>query len=196
MIEFFSKLFSSSEFMPHGHCIVWKPEVLWLHVGSDVVTAIAYYTIPFCLITLVVRRRDLAFNWVILMFGVFILACGTTHIIDAYTMWRPMYRFEGVVKLITAIASIATAIALWPLIPKVLAIPTTRDLEKVNADLKSLTEDLDLKVQKRTKEITQFNQMAIGREKQMVELKRTINKLSQELGRDPVYDLTFADQSK
>ena len=113
MREFITKLFSSNEFMPHGHCIYWKPEVLWLHVGSDILTAMAYFSIPISLLVFVRKRKDLNFSWVFVMFGIFILACGTTHTLDAWTMWNPAYRLEGVVKAITALASIGTAVSLW-----------------------------------------------------------------------------------
>lgn len=111
------RLFSAEGFMPHGHCYRWEPDVLWLHVVSDSVIALAYYSIPIALVMLVRRRRDLAFNWMFLMFGAFIFACGTTHAMNILTVWNPVYRADGVIKLMTAAVSAMTAVALWPLIP-------------------------------------------------------------------------------
>ncbi len=59
MIDFFRRLFSS-DFMPHGHCFFWRPEILWLHVSSDTLIVISYYLIPFALVYLVRKRRDLS----------------------------------------------------------------------------------------------------------------------------------------
>ena len=97
MIDFFRRLFSS-DFMPHGHCFFWRPEILWLHVSSDTLIVISYYLIPFALVYLVRKRRDLAFDWMFLMFGLFILACGTTHLMAIGTCgirliaWKELLR--------------------------------------------------------------------------------------------------------
>ncbi len=136
MLNFFRDLFSTSSFMPHGHCYLWQPEILWLHVISDAIIGLAYFTIPFVLIRLVRKRRDLAFNWVFVMFGFFIFACGTTHLISIWTVWEPVYRLDGLVKGITAVASIATAIAVWPLLPHVLALPSSAQLSAANEELR------------------------------------------------------------
>ncbi|HXK21170.1 MAG TPA: sensor histidine kinase, partial [Myxococcota bacterium] len=74
MIDFFARLFTS-DFMPHGHCFLWNPGVLWLHALSDGVIALSYFVIPFTLLHFVRRRHDLPFNWMFLMFGLFILSC-------------------------------------------------------------------------------------------------------------------------
>ena len=90
--------------MPHGMCFLWDPGVLWLHVISDLFIAVAYYAIPVLLLYFTGRRRDIGFNWIFVAFAVFILACGTTHLLAAVTIWHPIYRLEGVVKGITALA--------------------------------------------------------------------------------------------
>jgi hypothetical protein len=89
MLDFFSKLFST-DFMPHGYCMRWSPGVIWLHVSSDALIALAYFIIPFALIYFVRKRKDLAFNWMFVLFGIFILACGTTHILGIVTLWAPV----------------------------------------------------------------------------------------------------------
>jgi len=58
------------------------------------------------------------------------MACGLTHIFSIYTLWVPVYGIEGIVKAITAIASIVTAVILWPLIPKIIAIPSSAQLRQ------------------------------------------------------------------
>lgn len=139
MNEFF-EIFSR-DFMPHGHCFYWKPEILWLHVASDVIIAFSYFTIPIGLKYFVTKRKDLAFKWMFTLFGAFIFACGTTHLFDAWTMWNPDYGVEGIIKLTTAIVSASTAIALWMIIPKALTIPTPSELEVRNQTLKKLIQE-------------------------------------------------------
>ena len=137
MKDALNNLLGDSSFMPHGHCYLWQPGVLWLHAVSDAVIALAYFTIPLALVTLVRRRRDLAFSWMFVLFGVFILACGTTHIMGIVTIWRPLYWLDGTIKAVTAVASIGTALLVWPLIPKALAIPSVKALAEANAQLET-----------------------------------------------------------
>ena len=70
MMEFLKRLFAS-DFMAHGFCYLWKPEIVWLHVVSDALITLAYYSIPVTLIYFVRKRRDLPFNRTFLMFGAF-----------------------------------------------------------------------------------------------------------------------------
>ena len=133
--DFFRKLFDWREFMPRRFCMLNQPEVVWLHVISDAVIMLAYYLIPFGLIYFMVKRKDLAFKPLFFMFGLFILACGTTHLMGILAIWTPYYRLDGVVKAITALLSVATAIALLPLIPKALALPSPAQLTQANREL-------------------------------------------------------------
>lgn len=130
MWAFFERLLDSSMFSPHGICLLWEPELIWLHVVSDASIAAAYFSIPFALAILVTKRRDLQFGWVFWAFAIFILACGLTHLLSIYTLWVPIYGIEGLVKAATAVASIFTAVALWPLLPKILTIPSPFELQK------------------------------------------------------------------
>src|SRR4051812_20001854 len=102
MPEFWRRLFSSDGFMPHGHCYLWQPEIVWLHVISDALVALSYTTIPFTLYYVSRRRKDLPFNWMFVCFAVFIVACGATHYMEIWTLWTPSYRLSGVIKAITA----------------------------------------------------------------------------------------------
>jgi signal transduction histidine kinase len=135
MGSFLERLLDSSTFSPHGICLLWEPELIWLHVLSNAVIAASYFSIPFALAIIVSKRRDFQFGWVAWAFATFILACGLTHIFSIYTLWVPIYGIEGIVKAITAAASIVTAVMLWPLIPKVLAIPTAEQLREAHVAL-------------------------------------------------------------
>ena len=79
MWNFFLHIFST-DFMPHGFCYRWAPEVLWLNAISDVLITLSYYMIPLALATFVRKRPDVPFHWMFVMFGVFIFGCGTTHL--------------------------------------------------------------------------------------------------------------------
>src|SRR4051812_43171922 len=120
--------------MPHGFCYGWNPRILWLHVISDALIGISYYCIPLLLIYLIRKRRDLPFHWMFLMFGAFILGCGSTHIMEIWTVWHPDYLLSGIIKAITAAVSVATALLLIPLLPRVVNLPRAGRLQKRNSE--------------------------------------------------------------
>ncbi len=158
MPEFLRHLFSSDGFLPHGHCYMWRPELIWLHVISDGLIALAYTTIPFTLVHVVRRRRDIPFHWMFLCFGTFIIACGATHYMEIWTLWTPTYWLSGVIKAITAAASVPTAILLVHLVPKALSLPTPEQLIEAHAELQRAHEVLEVRVRQRTEELTRKNE--------------------------------------
>jgi C4-dicarboxylate-specific signal transduction histidine kinase len=152
MIEFWQKLLAS-DFMPHGVCFLWNPEIVWLHAISDAVIAISYYLIPLALVYFVRKRTDLPFQWMFLMFGVFILGCGTTHLMELWTLWHGTYRLAGVIKAITAAASVITAILLVRLMPQALALPSPAQLREANDKLARAHDELEARVRDRTAQL-------------------------------------------
>ena len=155
--------------LPHGVCFTWLPALLWLHVASDTLIGLAYMSIPITLLYMVTRRADIPFDWMILLFGLFIVSCGLTHWIGIWTIWNPDYWFAGSVKALTAAASVLTAVALLPLVPKVLAMPTGAQLRSANegleremgarqiveAELRHAHTELERRVAERTEELVQ-----------------------------------------
>jgi PAS domain S-box-containing protein len=137
MLEFLNNFLATRQFIPHGHCYLWKPGLVGLHVVSDLLIALAYYSIPVMLVYLVHKRRDVPFHWIFLMFGAFIIACGTTHLMEVWTLWYPTYWLSGSIKVITAIISLYTAMELVPLLPKVLALPSPAQLKAANLALEN-----------------------------------------------------------
>src|SRR5450830_650480 len=129
-------------FMPHGHCFLWLPSILWTSVISDTLIALAYLTIPISLVYFIRKRRDMPFDWMFIAFGVFILACGATHAMDVWVIWRPDYVVAVSLKAVTAVASVVTAIAMVRLIPIALRIPSPAQLAAVNAELQKANNDL------------------------------------------------------
>jgi two-component system cell cycle sensor histidine kinase/response regulator CckA len=132
-------LFDTSGFGPRWHCGHWFAELGWLHIASDALIWLACLTIPAVLLFFIRRRRDMPFPRIIWLFGGFILASGTTHLIQAIVFWYPLYRLAGVIKFVTAIVSWLTVIALVPIIPKVLAMRTPAELE---SEVKTRTSEL------------------------------------------------------
>ncbi|OLP20144.1 hypothetical protein BST81_01540 [Leptolyngbya sp. 'hensonii'] len=123
MPEIFQTLFDH-HFIPHGHCYLWQPELVGLHLIGDILIAISYYSIPLALLYFVGKRGDIPFNRIFLLFSAFIVACGTTHLLSVWTLWYPIYWLSGVVKATTAGISLYTAIVLVFLLPKALTLPS------------------------------------------------------------------------
>ena len=109
--------------------------MVWLHVISDGLITLSYYCIPVILIYFIRKHRDLPFNRIFWMFGTFILACGTTHLMEIWNIWHGSYLLAGVIKGITAAVSLLTAAMLIPLIPKVISVPGRAHLQAVNRKL-------------------------------------------------------------
>jgi len=136
-----SSFFSHENFMPHGMCYLWQADILWTSVISDVLTALAYFSITTAVVIFVKNRKDLPYPWFFLLAGsVIFLACGTSHLISAIVIWEPIYGISSIVKAITALTSVATGIAIWFVLPFFLSLPSPTMLENKNQALKdSLT---------------------------------------------------------
>jgi PAS domain S-box-containing protein len=128
---------SAGSFMPHGYCYLWDPRVLWLHVISDALITLSYFCIPIALVYFVCRRRDLPFTAIFWMFGLFVIGCGTTHLMEVWNVWHASYMLAGLAKAFTAAVSLVTTAWLIPLIPKALALPSPARLAAINAELKT-----------------------------------------------------------
>ncbi len=130
----------SSIGIPHGFCYLWNPALLWLHVSSDALIALAYFLIPFALLRIVSKRRDIPYNGVVLCFGLFIVACGLTHVMEIVTLWHPVYWVSGGLKAFTAMVSLVTFVVLIRLTPLILSIPSAKSLQEANHKLNSVME--------------------------------------------------------
>jgi signal transduction histidine kinase/ActR/RegA family two-component response regulator len=167
MPDYLVRLFSSAGFMPHGMCYQWQPDILALHIISDSFIALAYFSIPPTLLYFVRRRQDLQFNWIFVCFAAFIVACGTTHLLEIWTIWQPVYWLSGSVKAITALASVPTAYLLMRLIPEALRWPSPAALQRANqklelevterkraeAEVRQANDLLEIRVLERTREL-------------------------------------------
>ena len=135
--NFLHNLLFIGNYIPHGHCYLWQRELVALHVVSDSAIAIAYFSIPLSLLYVVFKRKDLPFRNIFWLFGAFILSCGTTHVMEVWTLWHPVYWLSGTVKFITALISAYTAFALIPLIPQALVLTTPTQLGMINQILQT-----------------------------------------------------------
>lgn len=120
--------FFSSDYMPHGHCYFWKPEILWLNVLSDLTIAFAYFSIPIALFYFVRKRPDLEFKGIFILFSLFIACCGITHLISIFVVWHGLYGIHGVSKFITAVISATTAFYVFKSMPLALKVPSPSQL--------------------------------------------------------------------
>ncbi len=162
-LEFFRRLLAT-DFMPHIYCLRQQTAVVQLFIWANAIIAFAYYLIPFTLVRIVKKRKDIVFDWMFVLFGIFILACGTTHLLDIWTLWHPMYRLQALVDALTAIASLGTSILLIRLIPQIMRIPSPEllrgeiaDRKLAEAESRKLNAELEARIQERTSALEQAN---------------------------------------
>jgi hypothetical protein len=180
-------------------CFLWDPTLLGLHVISDSLIALSYFSIPLALVYFSNKGGKFPFKYLLGLFSAFIFACGMTHVFSIWTVWTPDYYLEGIVKLFTAGISLVTAVVLWPVVYQVLSLPNLFALQDANRRLeqeinrrRAIEEELraqaaDLK--ETNEDLLDLNRHLCGRELRMLELKQEINSLSQSLGRPFPYIL-------
>lgn len=115
--------------MPHGHCDLWRPDLLWLNVISDGLIAAAYFSISLAIFYYARQRKNLELRKGFLLFSLFIACCGITHLIAIYVVWNGDYGVHGLSKLVTALASMVTAVYLYRLILVALRLPIPESLK-------------------------------------------------------------------
>lgn len=162
----------SAGLMPHGYCLLWKPWLVALHAGADGLIAASYFLIPAAILSYLRKRPDVTLGPVAALFAAFILLCGLTHLVGLLTLWFPIYEVQGVVKMVTALVSAATALILFPLVPKLAALPSPFELQSANAaleaemarhrqtlgELERTRARLEEEVAERTRELTEANE--------------------------------------
>ena len=140
MFDDLAELLPSTKFTPHDNYPVWQHVLPWLHVVSDTLIVISYYSIPFALLALARRRHDLNSSWMPKLFGLFALLCGTFHLLSVWKAWAMDYWLAGMAKAVTAGVSMATAILVWILLPKLVALPSARHMMEINEELAEVLE--------------------------------------------------------
>lgn len=159
-------LFGAASFVPHGVCLLWRPDLVALHAVSDVLIAAAYFAIPAAIWTFVKLRTDLRpeHRRVAVLFSAFIMWCGMTHVAGLVTLWQPFYGAQALIKAATASVSVVTAFAVWPLLPKLLSLPSPSQLQAANArltaalaEVEQIKAGLERQVAERTEELRLLN---------------------------------------
>ena len=195
-MELLKTIFTPGGFEPH---IVHFANIMWLvwvFYISNAVIALAYTVIPLTLVYVVIKRKDIPFNWVFWSFAGFIVFCGITHIMHIVIFTYPVYYLQAIMDILTGIISIATAGALIFITPTILKVPnvkifreTNEKLEKLNQtlqneiaehkkaeeSLKKNTQELAKKndeLEEKSKDLERFNELMTGRELKMAELKK------------------------
>lgn len=135
MLDELSHLFSVNDYLPHAYCIRWSPALIWTFAISDTVIFLSYFSMPVALATFARQRKDFPYPWLLWLFAAFIMACGTTHLMGAVVMWKPLYELDALTKIVTAVISVVSATALWPLLPHALKLPSPNQLREANENL-------------------------------------------------------------
>ena len=191
-MEMFSNI---EQYMPHGMCLLWKPWLVLLWSGSDLLIFVAYMAIPFALFRVLRKRKDIEHRGLVALFGAFILLCGVTHALSIVTLWIPIYPYQGVVKLWTGLVSLITAVTLFRLVPVLVSLPSPADLQKANRELKDeiaahmatleqlreARDRLEDRVAERTSQLEQANakmtviaREAVGRSRKLISVMSSV----------------------
>ncbi|WP_051631180.1 sensor histidine kinase [Afifella pfennigii] len=163
---------NAASFMAHGYCLLWNPWLVSLHAIADLFIFLAYAAIPAGILLFLRRRPDIRLNYLPILFAAFILLCGLTHLFGLVTLWYPVYELQGIVKALTALVSVTTALVVFLLIPKLAALPSPAQLQESNdrleaeiaahretlAELGKARQELEARVAERTAELEEANQ--------------------------------------
>lgn len=120
--DFITKLFLADDWPARWVCGEWSSFHGWLYITSDIAIWLAYFVIPAIIIFFIQKRHNLPFLPVFWLFGAFIILCGSTHLIDALMFWWPGYRLSALVRVLTALVSLATAFVLIRDLPKLIEV--------------------------------------------------------------------------
>ncbi|RIW12972.1 hypothetical protein D0X99_17925 [Algoriphagus lacus] len=144
VIDFLSKLFSADDWPPRWVCGEWSAFHGWLYIFSDIAIWLAYFVIPAIIIFFIQKRQNIPFLPVFWLFGAFIILCGSTHLMDALMFWWPGYRLSAVLRLLTALVSLATAFALIRDLPKLITERPDDELKTYQLEKKLKSYELEI----------------------------------------------------
>lgn len=173
--------------MPHGHCYLWRSDILWTHVLSDAAIAMSYFLIPVIMAILISKRKkNIPYPDIFGLFIAFIFFCGLTHLLSIYVVWNPVYEHQGWLKALTAFISMLTVIVLMPKLPLLIGLPGIEEsYRKSQKDLETM--------QQKYEQMNQIYAATLNREDRIIELKREVNQLLIHQGKSPAYDVENAD---
>lgn len=138
-------------FLPHGYCISWNSGLIVSLVIGNLLIALAYFAIPFIILKFIRQRSDIDFRYLHWLFAGFIVTCGITHLLHVVELWYPVYYFEAVMDVVTAIVSVIAAVVLWKILPVLVNLPSSSQLRSANEELRKVGAELrDREVQLRS----------------------------------------------
>lgn len=137
MLEQIDRFLAVNGYLPHGYCINWSTPLVTTFVVSDMLIFLAYFSMPMALVYFARQRADFPYPRLLWMFAAFIMACGTTHLMDVVVLWQPWYALSAAFKALTAAVSVITAVMLWPLVPRALQLPSPAQLRLANEKLEN-----------------------------------------------------------
>jgi signal transduction histidine kinase/CheY-like chemotaxis protein len=138
MLTLFGDILDMSTLTPHGACLLWKPEWIWLNAISDALIAGALFATAFVPAHFAWRRsRDMMFMFRVgfWAFAIFFTVCGVTRLLSILTLWVPVYGIESLTKVLLALVSVAIAAGLLLLLPRIMVMPTRVQLQQAYAQL-------------------------------------------------------------
>ncbi|MEA5618091.1 response regulator [Cronbergia sp. UHCC 0137] len=124
-------------FIAHGDCYLWQSGLMALHIISNGLIALAYQSISLMLLYFISRLSDITFKSIFVLFGILIICCGTTHLLEIWTIWHSNYWLSGLIKTLTALISIYVALELRHLLPRAFALSSSRELITINKKLQN-----------------------------------------------------------
>ncbi|HMH22953.1 MAG TPA: PAS domain S-box protein [Puia sp.] len=120
----------------------------------------AYFSIPLVIIRYISKKQDIRFKRLYFLFAAFILACGSTHFLDAAAFWFPIYRLNALARLVTGILSWVTVFYLIKFLPAVFSVKSQKEFEtemerrgKGEGKIMQLNAELERRVSERTDEL-------------------------------------------
>jgi len=164
----------AAQLVPQGQSFQWVTDLISLHALSDGLIALSYYALATAILYFVWKRKDVPFRSLFLLFVAFLLTCGTTHWLETLTLWQPYYWLSGWTKALTAAISLATAVALFRVLPRALALPRLNLLRQTN-------EQLEQRVQTRTADLSATNQRLAQEVRQREQAESEIRRLNESL---------------
>lgn len=108
-------MLNPNSLMPHAVCWAADSKLIWTMVITNTITFLSYLTIAGTLVYLVRRTgRVVARDWgyFVVGFALFILACGSTHLLEVITTWSPIFWADAWTNIITALLSAYVAVML------------------------------------------------------------------------------------
>jgi signal transduction histidine kinase len=134
---------SADQLLPTGVTYDWSPSLIWLHAIPDLVIAATCFAVPFLLAYIARRRRDLKIDWLLIAFGLGVVATGIMHLLEAWNIWHTAYWLQAVAKILAAASLVPTALLLWRYLPDILSLPSQRQLREANESLARANRELE-----------------------------------------------------